>query len=274
MIPPLYGLVLAGGFSRRMGRDKALLRYHDAPQAVWTARLAAAVCAQVFLSCRRGQDPGATELPRIHDEVEGQGPMGGLLSAHAQHPHAAWLAVACDLPRLTEQTLRVLVDARDPDSLATVYRASRDGLPEPLCALYEPAIMSLFREALANGRHCPRKVILQNEARVRFLDLPDPTALDNINTPEGAQSLASPHAMHNVHLTYFAMLREKAGKTAETVETPAPTLAGLYEELRARYGFPLEAARVRVAVNGAYVPMETAVAEDMAVTFIPPVAGG
>lgn len=185
----LLGLVMAGGYSRRMGRDKALLDFHGMPQALWAARWLNKVCGSVFISCREGQDLGGAEqqgFARIHDLEEGQGPMGGMLAAHAARPDAAWLTVACDLPRLDEDTLRHLVEARDDRALATVYRSAGEGLPEPLCAIYEPAAMSCFREALEAGRRCPRKVLIEQEERVKLVELPNPRALENVNTPEEA----------------------------------------------------------------------------------------
>jgi len=190
MNAPVFGLVMAGGYSRRMGRDKALLDYHGVPQARWTAQMLEPVCEQVWISCREGQDTDTGgRWGRIHDRKADQGPIEGFLSAHAAHPDAAWLAVACDMPRLTRDTLSRLIEARDPACLATVFRASRDGLPEPLCALYEPAIMCVFRDDLAAGRFCPRKTLLVNEERVNLIDLPDPDALDNLNTPEDFQRM-------------------------------------------------------------------------------------
>ena len=47
--------------------------------------------------------------------------------------------LACDLPFLADETLRHLIEHRDPSRLATAYRSSHDGLPEPLCAIWEPA---------------------------------------------------------------------------------------------------------------------------------------
>ena len=188
-VPPLLGLVMAGGRSRRMGRDKALLDFHGMSQVRWTARLLRTLCPEVHISCRPGQDLGGAEeegFTRIHDELEGQGPMAGFLAAQAVRPDAAWLAVACDLPRLDETTLRYLVDARDADALATAYRAAEGGLPEPLCAIYEPAARAAFQRALATGRRCPRKLLIENAARVRLVDLPQPRALDNVNTPDEA----------------------------------------------------------------------------------------
>lgn len=189
MTPPeLHGLVAAGGFSRRMGRDKALISYHGIPQAVWTHRLLSGCCAETFLSCRPGQDLGEGEnLPRIHDRTPDAGPLEGLLAAHAIQPHAAWLFVACDLPKLTPETLAHLIARRDPDAIVTAFRSAHDGLPEPLCAIYEPSAFPILADAAANHFRCPRKILIQNEHRVRLIDLPDPAALDNINHPHEAE---------------------------------------------------------------------------------------
>ncbi len=186
---PVYGLVMAGGLSRRMGRDKARIDYHGIPQAVWTARLLEEACSRVFVSCREDQDLGFTErddLHRIHDIEPNLGPIGGFISAHRAHPQAAWIAVGCDLPRLTAGTLRFLIAQRDAGKLCTAYRSVLGGLPEPLCALYEPAIMQVFEEALARDLRCPRRILIDQEHQVKLIDLPGPDALDNVNTPEEA----------------------------------------------------------------------------------------
>ncbi len=183
------GLVLAGGFSRRMGKDKALLQYHGMPQARWTAHILSPFCGQVFYSCREGQDLGPGEDlsgVRIHDREQGQGPIGGLLAAHDLHPAASWLVVACDLPWLDATTLRHLLEHRDSSQLATAYRSSHDGLPEPLCAIYEPGIFNVLDERFKEGVRCPRRVLIDLDKAVNLLDPVNPRALDNANSPEEA----------------------------------------------------------------------------------------
>lgn len=196
MTAPVYGLVLAGGFSRRMGRDKALLDYHGLPQALWTAQLLSAVCEKVFFSCRADQDLGQEGgFPRIHDAVEGKGPLVGMVTAAHQHPQAAWLVLACDLPRLTSATLEDLLRHRALD--ATAFRSPFDGLPDPLCALYEPAFVPVWEAALAADRRCPRKLLLENADRVSLLDPADPQSLDNANTPDELNAFRTSEAFTN-----------------------------------------------------------------------------
>ncbi len=184
----LYGLVLAGGFSKRMNRDKANLIYpfHGKPQWEVTAECIRPFCKEVFLSIREGQHldglgEGSSET--LVDHGLSQGPFSGFLSAMERVPGQALLVVACDLPLLDESILRTMIEHRGAaDALA--FRSSSDGLPEPLCALYEPAMLEVCRTATNDGARCPRKLLMQNASSVQLLELPVKEALDNANTPE------------------------------------------------------------------------------------------
>ena len=183
--PALHGLVLAGGRSTRMKRDKALLEYGGRAQVVKAFEVLREVCDRVFVSCRRDQLDGRFEhLPRIHDRppFEDLGPIGGILSAMASHVGAAWLVAACDLPFLDGDTLKDLADGRDPTRLATAYRSAHDGLPEPVCAIYEPAARARLVEFVEQGLRCPRKFLIRSS--VKLMDLRRASALENVNRPE------------------------------------------------------------------------------------------
>jgi len=182
---PLFGLVLAGGRSRRMGRDKAALTYSEGVTQLERAmRLIAPHVARAFVSVRAEQadDPLRARFPQIRDRHENLGPIAGILAAQAEHPGAAWLVVACDLPRLDEATLAFLLRGRAPQRIATAFRSSYDGLPEPLCAIYELASREPLRAWVACGETCPRKFL--RSVAPELLDEPEPRALDNINTPQ------------------------------------------------------------------------------------------
>ncbi len=184
MSAPLYGLVLAGGASTRMQRDKAVLDYHGRPQLAWTFDLLSEICERVFVSVREEQsaDEVRSRFPQIVDRLRDKGPIAGIAAAQAEVPEAAWLVVACDLPFLNRATLEHLVAERDRSRLATAYRSAHDGLPEPLCAIYEPISRLAIDEYVTAGKHCPRRFL--READVRLLDQPDPRSLDNVNTVE------------------------------------------------------------------------------------------
>ena len=182
--PPLFGLVLAGGESRRMGRDKAILAYHGKPQLLWAFELLERVCERTFISVRSDQrdEPTRATLPQIVDIQPGLGPIAGISAALTIHPEAAWLVLACDLPFLSRATLDHLIAHRDVTKMATSYRSTHDGLPEPLCAIWESHSRESVNAWIAAGKVCPRKLLINSA--IALLDQPDSRALDNVNTPQ------------------------------------------------------------------------------------------
>jgi molybdopterin-guanine dinucleotide biosynthesis protein A len=276
MDAPLYGLVLAGGRSSRMGRDKAALLYEGQTQLERAMALLTPHVARAYVSVRPDQKADAlrARFAQIEDRAMDIGPTAGLLAAQAAHPEAAWLVLACDLPLLDEPTLLHLIGARDAAGLATAYRSSHDGLPEPLCAIYEPRSRAALSDYVAQGKHCPRKFLLH--AGARLIEEPNPRALDNINTPEeyGAVTEESTIQPKHLNVQYYALLREQTGRREEALQSSARTPRELYAELAARYPFTLAPELLRVAVNAEFADWSTLLHEGDAVVFIPPVAGG
>ena len=277
---PVHGLILAGGASKRMREDKAALLYQGRSQLERAYELAARHVARVFVSVRSSQrsEPTRARLPLIVDSVEGGGPIVGIRSAFNANPGVAWLVIACDLPFLSGTALAQLLAGRDPAVLATAYASSHDGLPEPLCAIWEPAAAPALAAYQAAGGDCPRKFLRTHP--MRLLQPADARALDNINTPEEyRQALGTLEAGRQTHpmkltIQYFALLREQAGRSEETLETSAATPADLFSELNERYGFTLAREQLKVAVNSEFTEWSRPLSAGDAVVFIPPVAGG
>jgi molybdopterin-guanine dinucleotide biosynthesis protein A len=183
MSNPLYGLVLAGGKSRRMGQDKALLQRAGQSQLSYLAALLEGATERVFVSARRDQqdDPERSRFATIVDRYEDIGPIAGILSAMDEFSDADWLVVACDLPNIDAETLDYLVGHRGEEPF-TAYRSSHDGLPEPLCAIYAAGSDAHLRRFVDDSVYCPRKMLI-NSATL-LLSQPNPASLDNINTPD------------------------------------------------------------------------------------------
>lgn len=284
--PPVYGLVLAGGKSTRMQRDKATLSYHDSKtQLEWAMEIVRSHAERTFVSVRPGQnDPVRARFEQIVDTREGLGPIAGILAAQARYPDAAWLVVACDLPFIDNGTLEYLLAERDPARQATAFRSGHfgnpkhNGLPEPLCAIYEPASRAAILAHVASGKDCPRKFLIN--ADTKLVDQPNPRALDNVNTPEEyGSAMASlnadaPATRKRIKVQYYALLREQAGRSEEALETTARTPRELYEELKARHPFSLAPEMLRVAVNAEFGEWTHSLADGDSIVFIPPVAGG
>ena len=169
-IAKLYGLVLSGGKSTRMGTDKGLIEYHGVPQREFLYDLLGQVCEETFISLRKEQ---RAELPAamktIVDLNEYKGPYNGLLSAHKAYPKVAWLVLACDLPLMDLEALKELIAQRDNNKQATAFALKENPLPEPLCAIWEPRAFEDSLAYLESGvGTCPRKFLINNDTKLVF----------------------------------------------------------------------------------------------------------
>lgn len=182
-IPVVNGLVLAGGRSLRMGRDKGGITWHGKPQREYMADMLQTLCGEVFISCRPGQEQELeSAYQTLPDTFSELGPFGAILSAFRFQPNAAWLVVACDLPLLDRNTLEFLMQNRQACRIATAFESPHDQLPEPLITIWEPKSYAVLLSFLAQGFSCPRKVLIHADALI--LPAPKPSALANVNTPE------------------------------------------------------------------------------------------
>ncbi|PYQ61250.1 MAG: hypothetical protein DMF53_15460 [Acidobacteria bacterium] len=181
--PEPVGVVLAGGSSRRMGRDKTLLAAGGESLPATAARRLAAVCAEVAVADRgRGLLPGLPSLP----DGPGRGPAAGILGGAAAYPGRRLLVLACDLPRVPEALLAALV--RPPKTDWVVPRW-REGV-EPLCALYGPAALAALGRRVARGLFALHE-LAEEDLAVRILEeveiarFGDPGEIFlNLNAPE------------------------------------------------------------------------------------------
>ena len=179
------GVVLAGGASRRMGRDKATLAV-GGETLVWSAaRRLTAICPRVVLA-----DAGRKLLPDVPSVPDGpgRGPAAGLLGAAAAFPGHPLLVLACDLPRVPVALLAEIAHPALPTGTDwTVPRWDR-GL-EPLCALWGPRALAALAERVSRGLFALHGVEAEGLA-VRYLEEADLAAFGrpaeiffNVNSP-------------------------------------------------------------------------------------------
>ncbi len=197
---PAVGIVLAGGASRRMGRDKARLAVNGVGLAAAAAARLAAICAQVAVADGgRGLLPDLPSLP----DGPGRGPAAGILGAASGFPASPLLVLACDLPRVPAALLAEL--ARSPGADWAVPRWSRG--VEPLCALYGVKALAVLAERVGRGFHAPHRLAEDAEEAeeaeegrlaVRYLEGellarfgPPEEIFLNLNTPEDLERYAS-----------------------------------------------------------------------------------
>ena len=180
----LRGLILTGGRSRRMGQDKALMRLASKTLLEFTHDLLQECLKSVYVSIKEDQigEPIRSKFKLIIDEYSQSGPMAGILSAHKKHLHSAWLVVACDMLSLDKKTLAHLISERDASFDATAFNSPKDNLPEPLCAIYEPDLLSgILENPSLLPSNSPRNLLLQS--KVKIIEIKNPSALENTNYP-------------------------------------------------------------------------------------------
>ncbi|HET8735820.1 MAG TPA: NTP transferase domain-containing protein [Pricia sp.] len=182
--PDIYGLVLAGGKSTRMGKDKGMIPYHGMPQREYLYHLLSRVCHETYVSIRPDQTKDVPEsMETIVDDDTFKGPYNGLLSAHRKFPEVAWLVLACDLPLIDLAALQELIAARNPNVMASAFAQRKDPLPEPLCAIWEPHALEESKAYLERGNGtCPRKFLINSETKLVFPS--NPNVLLNANSEE------------------------------------------------------------------------------------------
>ncbi len=189
------GLVLAGGKSRRMGRDKTRLEIDGRTLLERAVTLLREVAGEVHVS---GADPSdlGCDAPWLPDDVPGLGPLGGILTALGRLGGPV-LAMACDLPRMRADILRDLLRARDsrPDGVAaTMFADAATGRAEPLVAVYEPEAAELLARASSQGRYGLSRAV-PREFRLEVPYGPELAgAFLNLNTPGDLAELTGPAA--------------------------------------------------------------------------------
>jgi len=187
-LAPVYGLVMAGGHSSRMGMDKALIYYHDCPQWKYMTDLFPSGVDRSFLSIRSDQQEYfAGKAPYIVDAHTEKGPMGGIWTAQQAFPDVAWLVLGIDLPLLTTHSLTHLLSQRSPQQLGISLCLPTANTYEPMASLWEPQSGKAVATALAEGKLSLRRLMQQlHFARTPILA---PGELHNANTPEEQEAI-------------------------------------------------------------------------------------
>jgi molybdopterin-guanine dinucleotide biosynthesis protein A len=185
MIADCTGLVLAGGDSRRMGRDKTRLEIDGQTLLQRAVDVLQGVFPQVLVSVRQRRDDVA--VPQVLDGLPDAGPLAGLCAGLAQAGTPWVFAVAADMPFLDPQVIRLLAGRRG--SFQAVVPVIQ-GFPQPLAAYYAVTALPIIRAAMESpGKHSLRGVLerldvcLVHEDDLRAAD-PGLRGFIDLDTPE------------------------------------------------------------------------------------------
>jgi molybdopterin-guanine dinucleotide biosynthesis protein A/rhodanese-related sulfurtransferase len=177
------GVVLAGGRSRRMGRDKALVEVGGRPLAVIAAdALRRAGASQVTVVGGDGSGLAGVGLAVRPDDHPGEGPLGAIVTALGSAPAGIVMVLACDLPRIDADTVAAVVTALDRHPAADVAAPRLDGRLQVLTAAYRTRIRSHLAAAFAAGERAPRRAL--DGVEVVAVEGLDPERLADVDRPD------------------------------------------------------------------------------------------
>lgn len=182
-------VIQAGGQSSRMGQDKALMPFLGRPLIVRLVERLRSAQTGLWLVANRPEAYEFLGLPVVSDRVQGQGPLGGLLTALASAPSDLVGVVACDMPFLNPALLLAQARLLIAEGVDVVVPRSPEGL-EPLHAIYRRDVcLPAVQMALEAGKR--RMIGWFETVKVRELQPEEAAVYDpllrsfvNVNTPD------------------------------------------------------------------------------------------
>ena len=187
MSPPVSGVILAGGASRRMGRNKALLELAGRPLIAVAAGRLRAVVDEVIVAANDTERYAPFADRCVTDVYPGVGTLGGIHAGLQAAAHELAVIVGCDMPFLNPALLAWFVAAAD-EAGADLAILRHDAGVEPLHAVYRKSCLPVIEATIRTGERCA--FAFYDQIRVRYVAPAEIAALDpalrsfsNLNTP-------------------------------------------------------------------------------------------
>lgn len=188
----MTGILLAGGQSKRMGKDKAFLEYKHRKLYEYPLSILTGLCDEILIS---SNDPRfeLTGYQVIPDIFPGQGPMAGIFTCLSSARYPRSLVLGCDLPLMDPRFIQLLV-SRSEQNFPVTAGLNKENKPEPLAGIYDKSLLDLMKSLLEEEKNKLR--ILLEMIPVQYINPTnegyDPEVIYfNINSPRDIQNLHS-----------------------------------------------------------------------------------
>lgn len=184
-ISDMAGIVLAGGFSSRMGRDKAKLTFQGKTfLEIQIEKMKNIGITEIIVS---GYEDCPDDVICVRDVIAHKGPMSGIHAGLKAMSKPCALVVAIDIPLIPEQVLEQLIHAHEPGLISVTVV---DGKPEPLIGIYDKSLADACEEVLQSEK--PAVYRLLNKMGYRGIEYNgDLRAIMNCNTVKEYDVLTS-----------------------------------------------------------------------------------
>lgn len=183
----ITGIILSGGKSRRMGKEKGLCHFRGKALVVYAIDTLKPLCNELIISANNKLDQYELfNLPVIPDDISEKGPIGGLLSCLNKSNTPANLVISCDTPFVTTDVYRELL--KYSTEFQAVVPVHKDGFIEPLTAYYNRSCLPFIQNQIENGNYkmmdlleCLNTKFVQIDSAIPGLK---PSLFHNLNAPE------------------------------------------------------------------------------------------
>jgi len=186
----ITGILLAGGMSSRMGREKGSLVIGGRMMYLYPLKALEALCDEILISSSNPL-PGNLPYTIVADKISGIGPMAGIYSCLEHSSNDLNLVLSYDLPLVNKGLLSFLVEQCDEWEM--LVPAMQAGKPEPLCALYRKSMSTVFGSMIEKKEFAVHRAIPLVRSRTLHIqpDMPfyTPDLFLNINREEDLKNL-------------------------------------------------------------------------------------
>ncbi|MCF8372335.1 MAG: molybdenum cofactor guanylyltransferase [Bacteroidales bacterium] len=186
----LCGIILAGGESKRMGRDKTILRFEGQSLVERMVHILSPFCQNILISSNNRLHQGIG-YEVIADAIPSKGPIGGIYSCLIKSEYTYNMVLPADVPLISIELIHFLLENAHPQKISAIVTPT--GFIEPLCAIYPTTIIPALKDFIESGSN---KLIDFLEAEnfhpvqlSKEHSFYHPKLLMNINTPEDFEKL-------------------------------------------------------------------------------------
>lgn len=177
----ITGIVLAGGKSSRMGTDKGFLILNNKSFVQYSIDALKPLVSEIII-VSDNSDYDVFGYKRITDAIKNAGPVSGIYSGLQTSKTDYNLVLSCDIPLITSEVLKKLIDAIDDTS--EIIQADSNGKSMPLVAIYKKSVAKIFYEFLKEDERRLRIAIKSCKFKNIVLDKAFENTTMNINTKE------------------------------------------------------------------------------------------